>query len=337
MTAAGATWLVLSDRTSDEHGQAQPEILACGTFVMEFALPLEGPTVLLDYQAADGWPRTFALFHDPGTGLALMHRQGQQVVRHSLTAELRQTSGTARLSYRFDAPQRHWQMRLDLFSGNETVTLSEAGTNPLPLRPADIMALSLPPFRANRHPSVLWFGLTDGERLPDRAPWIGQRSPVETAKGPVAAGHLQPGDLVWTADGGLLPLRRIERLVLPSCGSFAPVILRSPYFGASHDILVSADQMVMLSGPEVEYLFDESDVLIEAGALVDGKTALSDQRRAITAVLRLEFDFPATILVDGCRLASCPPGRVPAQRVLQGYEVLTLMALLGRAGNRRVA
>lgn len=312
-------------------------MLARGTFVLEFALPLEEPTVLLDYHAADGWPRTFTLFHEPVSGFSLMHRQGQRVVRHNLPAVLPQTSSTARLTFGFDAPQRRWDMQLEIIGDDTATAFVSHGQNPLPLRPADLAALAQAPSRAGRHKAVLWFGLTEGAGLPTRAPWIGQRSPVETARGPVAATHLQPGDLICTADGGLLPLRAIERLSLPSCGSFAPVILRSPYFGAFQDILVSADQLVALSGPEVEYLFDRPEVLIAAGALVDGKTALSDQRRPSTSTVRLAFDFPALILVDGCPLSTCPPRARPDQPVLQGYEVLTLMALLGRAGNRRVA
>ena len=55
------------------------------------------------------------------------------------------------------------------------------------------------------------------------------------------------------------------------------------------------------------------------------------------SVLMLEFDHPALILADGCPLVAASQGRSVPMRMLEPYEVLTLMALLGRASQRRVA
>lgn len=328
-------WLVLSDRSPLP--QAADVLVEAGLFVVELALPLAEAAVLLDFQSTIGWPRTFTLFYDPSAGLVLMHRQGQSVARHALPGPLPHLGGTARLSLRFDAPGRSWDMRLEVLAGVDSPARFASGKNPLPIRSGDLHALSEGTARVNRHAAVLWFGLTRGADLPVRAPWIGQRTPVETARGPVMAGHLMPGDLVATADGGLLPLRRITRLDLPACGSFAPVVLRAPFFGTSHDLLVASDQRVALSGPEVEYLFGEDEVLVEAGALVDGRSALAEQRRAVASGLLLELDHPALLIADGCALLAARPGEAAPRRMLQSYEVLTLMALLGRAGHRRVA
>lgn len=333
-------WLVLSDRAPLPGASA--ELVEAGLFVIELALPLTEPCVLLDFQSAQGWPRTFTLFHDPLAGLVLIHRQGQSVARHALPGPLPEHGGTGRLSLRFDAPERHWELRLEFlgqeFPGQPDMpALVARGINPLPIRPCDLHALSQGAARVNRPSAVLWFGLTRGENLPARAPWIGQRTPIDTARGPVLAGHLRPGDLVATADGGLLPLRRITRLDLPACGSFAPVILRAPFFGTSHDLLVASDQRVAISGLEVEYLFGDEEVLVEAGALVDGRAALAEQRRAVASVLMLEFDHPALVMADGCALLAARPSDAPLRRMLKSYEALTLLALLGRAGHRRVA
>ncbi len=328
-------WLVLSDRPPLP--EASFALVEAGYLVVELALPLTDAAVLLDFHSTEGWPRTFTLFHDPMAGLVLIHRQGQNVARHALPGPIPHLSGTGRLSLRFDAPGRIWDMRLEFLSNPDAAPVQAKGLNPLPIRPEDLHALSHGPARKDRHSAVLWFGLTRGAALPTRAPWIGQRTPIETAHGPVLAGHLKPGDLIATADGGLVPLRRVTRLDLPACGSFAPVILRAPFYGDSHDILVASDQRVMLSGPEVEYLFGEDMVLAEAGSLVDGRSALAEQRRAVASVLLLELDVPALVLADGCTLLAARPGDAVPLRMLQPYEVLTLMALLGRAGHRRVA
>ncbi len=316
---------------------ATGEIVEAGQFVLELALPLAEAAVLLDFHSTDGWPRTFTLFHDPKAGLVLIHRQGQAVARHSLPGPVAQVTGTGRLTLLFDAPGRFWQMQMEYLSHDVMAPAVDTGSDPLPLLTGDLHALSEGPFRNSRHNAVLWFGLTKGASLPQRAPWIGQRTPIDTPRGPVLAGHLSPGDLVCTADGGLLPLRGVSRMDLPARGSFAPVILRAPFFGGSHDILVATDQLVALSGPEVEYLFGEDEVLVQAGNLVDGRSALAEQRRAVASVLMLEFDFPALLVADGCTLFAGQNRQPAPRRVLQGYETLTLMALLGRAGHRRVA
>lgn len=328
-------WLVLSDRPPLPH--AAEDLVEAGLFVVELALPLAEAAVLLDFHSAIGWPRTFTLFHDPLAGLVLIHRQGQSVARHALPGPLPQQGGTGRLSLRFDAPGRSWEIRLEFLDAADTPAQLASGKNPLPIRLDDLHALSEGQARVSRHAAVLWFGLTRGADLPARAPWIGPRTPIETARGPLMAGRLKPGDLVASADGGLLPLRRITRLDLPACGSFAPVILRAPFFGASQDLLVASDQRLALSGPEVEYVFGEDEVLVEAGALVDGRSALAEQRRAVASVLMLEFDRPVLLIADGCALLAARPGDAAPRRMLQSYEVLTLMALLGRAGHRRVA
>ncbi len=323
-------WLILSDRPTPQAATAG--LVERGLFVVELAFPILEAAVLLDHQSTDGWSRTFTLFHDPVAGLVLMHRQGQRVARHALRGPLPVQGGTARLSLSFDAPARSWQMQLAFPANPDTPVLTAAGADPLPIRSDDLTALSQ---AARRHRAVLWFGLTRGSTLPARAPWIGQRTPIETARGPVMAGHLRPGDLIATADGGLLPLLQARRLDLPACGSFAPVILRAPYFGSTSDILVSADQRVALCGPEVEYLFSEDEVLVEAGALVDGRTALADQRRAVTTGLALDLAHPGIVLADGCPLMIARQGEAPPRRVLQPFEALTLMAMLGRAGGIR--
>ncbi len=327
-------WLALSDRSNEG---PMPDLLGAGQFLVEFALPLDGAVVLLDHQDNTGWPRTFALFHDPEAGLVLLHRQGRSVQRHVLPGRLPETLGTGRLTFGFDAPARRWDMRFELLGSADFTPLVAQGDNPLPLRPADIRALSHPPHRLRQHRAVLWFGLTRGFSLPARAPWIGQRTPVETDRGPVAAGHLRPGDMIWTIDDGFMPLRALQRFELPACGSFAPVLLRAPFFGAEHDLLISADQHVALEGAEVEYLFGEDEVLVPAGAMVDGRTALSEQRRSVAGSVALVFDLPALIAADGCILLADTQTDTSPRRKLEPYEVLTLMALMGRSGHRRVA
>lgn len=326
-------WVALSDRgvldATPDHA-----LLHQGLFVMELALPLQKTELLLDHKSNVGWPRTFAIFHEPETGIVVLHRQGAAVVRHCLPGPLPQGRGTARLSFRFDGPARSWELSFEILSADVPTVATATGNNPLPLPLEDLAQMC-----SMVRPSgpVLWFGLTRGDAPPGAAPWIGLRTPIETSLGAVMAGNLKPGDMIATADHGLLPLLGSQRLALPARGSFAPVRLRSPFFGQNQDLLVSSDQMLAITGSEVEYLFGTESVLVPAGALVDGRTALSDQRRAVTGSVALDLGRPALIESNGCLLAlgQDAANEMPL-RCLQVYEVLTLMTLMGRSP-RRVA
>lgn len=334
-------WIALSDRI--EAGRAPPEALVeVGIFVLEFTLPLRAGAVLVDFQADDGWPRTFSIFADPEAGVMILHRQGEAVVRHVLPGPLPTAHGPARLSLRFDAPRRTWAMNLDLLGSEQT--LHTGGDNPLPLRLDDLRQLCVGQRLAGkpgaaRHPAVLWFGATTGAALPDRAPWIGLGSRVDTLRGPVAAGSLRPGDQVMTLDDGPVPVLRVTRRDLPSCGFFAPVLLRAPFFGLTQDLLVSADQRVALSGTLVEYHFGEDEVLVAAGSLIDGCRALAERRRSVTASVALDLGCPALFTADGCVLMSDGGDLLtpPPRRVLEPFEVRPLLSQAARSVMRIVA
>ena len=329
----GEEWVALSDRGVLDAKLTQTGLLHAGLFVIELTLPLQSATVLLNHQADDGWSRTFAVFHDLAAGLVILHRQGKIVRRHVLPGPLPQGRGTGRLSFRFDAPARTWRMMFEVLGSDPPQHVTAEGTNPLPMQLADVQALCT---EWRRDGPVLWFGVTRGAAPPSAAAWIGLRTPVETSLGPVAAGNLRPGTIIMTADHGPLPLRALRRFDLPSCGSFAPVLLRSPFFGQRQDLLVSADQLIIISGSEAEYLFGEDSVLMRAGDLVDGRTALSDHRRAVTGSVAIDLGRPALIEADGC-LLGCGYDTADTDqdlRCLHSHEVLTLMALLGRTARR---
>ncbi|WP_103334260.1 Hint domain-containing protein [Pseudotabrizicola formosa] len=316
-------WLALSDMDLPE-GDTRP--LERGLFICEIALPLGEGTVVLEWH--DGAQRSFSVFADPQAGIVVLHRAGQMVRRHVLQGPLPFGQGPGRITYGWNRFTGAWTLGFGRIGRGEEC--SSAGIGPIALSPHELAGLCRRDGAALRHRSLLWFGVTQGARPPERAPWLGLRTPVDTARGPVAAGALRPGELVRTADNGLQPVLRVRRMRLPGRGSFAPVVLRAPYLGQGSDVLLSADQLVVLNGAEVEYLFGAEEVLLSAGALANGTIGRLDGRQAAIDCVALDLGLPELLLVDGLKLLSHSALAEAPLPVLQAYEAQQLVSAVAR-------
>jgi hypothetical protein len=325
--AAQCEWIALSDMQRALNPSVGP-LLAEGQFILEFEAARNEPMVLLDYHVTRNWPRAFSVFADRQAGIILLHRQGDRLLRHVLPGPLQMDgAGIARLVYDWDGPGRGWTLKLEL---PETGLVRETrGRNPMPLHLEDLLAICATEGNVRRHSSVLWFGVRNGPALSERSPWIGPTTLIETVAGPLPANLLRAGDMIRVGEEAFRPLISVHHSELPARGSFSPVLLRAPYFGAPEDILVSASQLVALSGPEVEYLFGEDEVLAEAGHLIDGRAALHDPRRAVTSCVMLDIGEALTISADGCgllchQISRTDPARTPPRRILHAFEAVPL-------------
>lgn len=318
-------WLALSDLTlPDEDSRPLEQAL----FICEAALPLGAGTVLLEWHQDSEVERTFSIFADPQAGIVVLHRNGQLMRRHVLPGPLPFGLGTVRITYGWNRRTGVWRLGFGRIGmGEECIS---TGIGPIALSPHELAGLCRRDGAALRHASLLWFGVTQGAQPPERAPWLGLRTPVETARGPVAAGRLRPGDLVHTADNGLQPVLGVRRLRLPSRGSFAPVILRAPFLGQGSDVLLSADQLVVLSGAEVEYMFGVEEVLVRAEALANGTIGRLDARQAATDCVAVDLGLPELLLVDGLKLLSHGARAEPPRQVLLAFEAQQLVSLMAR-------
>lgn len=318
-------WLLLSDRDGPV-GEALPPVLDEGTLVVELSWP-PPVGVLLDWRSGG---RALSLFHHPASGIGLLWRDGGTLRRFLLPGALRLDGRLARLTFGWSRAQGRWTMRLD--DGTETTVAATAGLNPPAFPSAALGALCSGQGMARRESSALWFGVMRGDKPPARRAWIGIAVPVMTASGPVPAGLLRPGQWIATRDAGPVRLRGLRRMDMPSRGSHAAIVLRAPWHARQADLLVSADQPVALRGLEAEYLFGEEEVLVPAGALVDGRSALADNRRATAPGVSLDLGAPYLLECGGAFLLSANPGAgmPPPLRVMQDYEARPLLALRRR-------
>ena len=331
-------WLILSDTAL---GKGRPEaeaLLDKGLFAIEFQLPLSGPAVLVDHQVKGPEPRTFSVLFDPQVGIVLLHRRGAIQLRHRLSGPLPHCSGTAQLSFHFDAAdQGVWLMRLQL--PGVAAVLEASGAGALPIDMNDFDRLCAQSMGARWHRAVLWFGLSNGGALPPRRAWLGRNTPISTRNGVVLAESLRVGDEVAMADGpGFVAVQDIGRIEVPSRGSYSPVLLRAPFYGRHQDLLVSAHQLIVVGGASVEYMFGCEEVLLRASYLANGQSALLENRRASTVGITLDFGRPVLIAVDGVGMLVPTPGwtRALPRRVLDEYEAHPLLPLIG-PGNMRIS
>jgi hypothetical protein len=324
------TWIALSDTDLAPPRAGVGQIIERGTLMFEFATPLAGPVVLIDYHASAGWHRALSLLVDPEFGICLLHRQGASLVRHVLSGPVAGASELARLWFAWDAPARTWRLGFDPLDGGPV--RQAAGQNPIALPRDDATAFCGTGAGVKRHAALRWNGVAAGMLNLANRNWIGQTTPVVTPRGIVKAGSLQQGDMVLTYGGQSLPVTEIAHCDLPTRGSFAPIRLRAPYFSPGHDIVVTEGQPVLLTGSEVEYLFGDDEAITPARHLVDGRSALPENRRPAMGFVAITLERPALINCDGCMLASSAPAGVTPQtalpiRTLERFETVALQSL----------
>lgn len=325
-------WLALSGKGLIDEWANPFQALAQGCFIAEFRLPLPMGKVLIHSERQAGVERGFSLFSAPDGSISLRLRQGGSVLRIGMPVTSFGSLGTLRMTYRFDAGQKKWNLILQSL-GPDGRAQTQAGVGGIALGHLDIDTICK---AAICESAVLWYGFCRTKNLPQNAPWIGLRTPVETVQGTVAAGNLRVGDTVLTLDRGPCAVRAVHRVDLPARGSFAPILLRGSYFDPRGDLLVSANQLVGISGSAVEYLFGAESVLVAARDLVDGKMALADDRRNVIKGLVLDLGGAALIGQHadrhGISLAvgdAAQSGQAPLP-CLNSFETVALMRMLGR-------
>lgn len=263
-------------------------VLERGTILIEYRhAPLEVHQNILRYTRRDPVPAAFILRADAGGGLRLLQRQGDRELEYTLATPATEAWETVRICYHWNAPRRtaflSWHVPERGLMEVATFT-----------RPFAMPALD---FDRITHGYGLktcdGFGFVaaaDDIRPAGPVGGIGARTMVATPDGPRPASVLNRGDVVLTETGQ-------ARVVwagiteLPARGSLAPHLIRAPHYGLAEDAVLSAEQAVHLSGPEVEYLFDTPRVRIPAGALTDGVAAL-----AVPSLVTVRY---AHILLEG--------------------------------------
>ena len=145
---------------------------------------------------------------------------------------------------------------------------------------------------------------------------------VASPAGARAVETLRPGDVVLTEAGQAI-VRSTDRGEMVSLGSMNAVRLRAPHFGLTQDTYVSRCTPIMLTGPDVDYIFGTDRVMAAAGDLVNHMSVLRDLTEPVRDLVTVELDRPGCLMVGEVPVsgaenaAGCPLiDRIAAQSLL---------------------
>ncbi len=133
---------------------------------------------------------------------------------------------------------------------------------------------------------------------------------IATPQGARTIETLRVGDMVVTRDHGLQPIRWFQSRRVPAIGRFAPVRIRPGVVtGLDTDLVVSPQHRMLFKGYRAELLFGESEVLVSARHLIDGKDVTQVEGGEVTYIHML-FDEHEIVYANGAATESFHPGDV---------------------------
>ena len=289
-------------------GDGPEGILARGSLVMELRHePRDGAVNLIRLAERDPWPSALMIRADPRGGFRVILRQAERSQEFRL--ECAPLPGDLlRITYRWDAPGgTGW---LSVHAPERALCWSLALDRPLPIFLRDIGRLARSP-RVRIDPLVDFVAVAAGDMPLGPVPTLGPATMVETPHGPRTVDALVPGARVMADDGKPARVLWTGALSLPTVGSFAPVLVRAPYYGLGRDVMMAAGQGVRIEGSEIEYLFGLSRVAVEVGHLCDDRRVSATDpsaRPLVQRYVQLVLDRDVPLKVSGLTVEAMPLG-----------------------------
>ena len=305
----------------DHSNAGRPKLLDRGTFMFETHVPGKvRPHDLVGITHHSPWPRALMFSALPGGGVAMVHRRKDDLIHSALQWSGDGRAHTLRVTYAWDTQASWGRLALEQPAGGPTITNTVHA--PHPQIAEDMRDLMLGATERTLSRDVLFAALSTKVTPIGPMPTLHPGTPIATPGGYKDAGRLQRGDTVITDAGAIVPVLNIVRARMPARGSFAPVRLRAPYFGLTHDIVVAPEQRLVLRGSEVEYMFGQEAVLVPARHVVNGYAANWAATGALIDYVQVVLPGHEVLLAAGCPVESLYIGRIRRDEARLAASVL---------------
>jgi hypothetical protein len=141
---------------------------------------------------------------------------------------------------------------------------------------------------------------------------------IDTAKGPRAVEALAVGDLIWTLDAGLQPLRwigqrHVMQAELQADASLRPVVFEAGALGDGlplRRMAVSPQHRLCRGNWRTELYFGEPEVLVPALSLINGTSVRQAEPDAAVTYVHFLLDGHQIVRSDGALTESFFPSRL---------------------------
>lgn len=300
-----------------------------GSLVIETRMPTSRrPRPLVYYDRPGAVPFHLSLQAIPGGGLTLVLNQGGEVLHRAINHSEAGRMDVLRITYSWDAPAGLGRLAIERTDRDNVLVAPVAA--PQPLRISDARALMTDNARRYIAPDVLFLALSTDIEPVGPMPSLAPDTPIATPRGYRLAGDLKRGDTVLTPEGRVIPVLHTLSRTVPARGSFRPLRLRAPYFGLQRDITVAPSQRLVLSGSEVEYLFNQEAVLVEVNHLVGGTAVLPASTGPTVTYTQLLLPQHEAVIAAGTVVETLYVGRLRRRKealqssVLAGLDRHTL-------------
>lgn len=341
----------LSGRSSRSAPPAPDALLTRASLLIECSHEGIGARqTVLAFASDVPWASAMEISLDEMGVLRLIMVQGAQAQTFILPCDLDDPVDAMHIAFVWDAPARKGTLSLFLPDENRLFQTEVIGPVPMPIASARQIVTDRKSCVISS--KVRFVALADHKVPVGPMPGLAGHALLETLDGPRPVSQLRPGQLVLTQDQDIAQIRWVGACELPARGRFAPMLLRAPYFGLNHDLMVSADQCIGLSGSEVEYLFGEEEVGVAARHLADNKSVLAVDGLKTLRYYQVLLDRHAILTVSGAPVESldaaallADPGTLahsilgdmpaelrphstrPALPILRDFEAMTLVGL----------
>ncbi len=130
---------------------------------------------------------------------------------------------------------------------------------------------------------------------------------IETLLGPCPIEDIQVGDQVICQDRGPVAVRWHGSRTVPAKGKLAPIRFAEGALGNSRPLLVSPQHRMLVGDHRAQLYFGESEILVPAKALINGRDVVVAEAEEIT-YHHLLFDWHAILTAEGAAAESYHPG-----------------------------